>query len=275
MVDFINRLGNAVDSACMGFINWGVKTEKVLVVGGRVFSFIAYHFYSMEGLEKGSKALIANLEMLSLIPSINGLFSETLKTMRGQKDLIYATLIIGSIADCIKKEKDGSLRFALPRQTDGTLDYVKVLYGIGNIFETGGFLQKYRVMTFPRCSQFAQQLGSIKMFENVTFGDVPVLKTLTDKPKDLFVFSASLYVLVQSFRKPVNNNFLSPLNLAKLTGSLGKIILISCSDFMLARKYLVTLTVIDVFTQNASLIGLILKRCQDREKRFVNPTLFD
>lgn len=275
MVNFINGLGSAVDSACMGFIDTGVTIKKGLMVVGEVGSRAMYDVYSLEGFEKFSKAAIANMEAASLIPALNGAFSETLKTVKAQKDLIYATLIIGSMADFIKRNPDGSMSFALPtiKESDGTTtyDYVKILYGVGNIFETGCFFQKYGVMQFPLCSKLASQLGAIKIF-NMAIADIPVLNTWTDKPKDFFVFFASGYIVWRSYQRPINDDFWCLENLVKLTGGLGKMVLISSADFIAARKYMVTLAVIDVATQNSSLLGLWLKRSREREKRMDDPT---
>lgn len=300
MVDFIDRLSCAVDSACMEFINAGVTVKKGLLIVGEGTSRAMYEVYSLQGFEKWSKAAIANMRAIELIPYCKGIFSSCIKTIEAQKDLIYATLVFESTADFIKVtktvddatgEESTSYSVRLPRlpakdrdgyivkdeydnivETD-KIDWVKLFYGIGNPFETLYFLQKYKVVSFPLVSRVSTQVGAMKIFtlsgEAWTFGDIPVLNCLVNKPKDFFVCIASGYSAYKCLR---NRDFWAPANLIKLTGSIGKIVLITSADYMLQKKYLVALAVIDVVTQNASLIGLLIKRREEREMRFNDPT---
>jgi hypothetical protein len=243
-----------------------------------------YDVYSLQGFEKWSKAAIADMRAIQLIPGCQGIFNSTLKTIEAQKDLIYATLVFESTADFIKVtktvdeetgEETTSYSFTLPRERNGNIEWVKVLYGIGNPFDTLGFLHKYKVISFPFLSKVATQVGETKVFtlrgEAWTFGDIPVLNRLVDKPKDFFVCIASGYT---AYRCLTSQNFWDIANLIKLTGSIGKIILITSAEYMIQRKYFVALAVVDVVTQNASLIGLLMKRSKEREDRFNDPTKF-
>lgn len=284
MINLTDRLGYAVDSACMGFIDAGVKVKSGLLVVGEGASQAMYEIYSLQGFEKWSKAAIANMRAVNLIPCCRGVFDQAIKTVEAQKDLIYATLVFESTADFIKvtkveDEDTGETytkySFQLPREKNGNIEWVKLLYGIGNPFDTLCFLQKYQVVSFPFFSKVATQVGSTKLFslhgEAWTFGDIPVLKCLVNKPKDFFVCVASAYT---AYRCLNNSNFWDIANLIKLTGSFGKIVLITSADYMIQKKYFIALTVIDVVTQNASLIGLLMKRSKEREDRFNDPAKF-
>jgi hypothetical protein len=285
MVSFRDGVGNTVGRVSMEFIDVGVKIKKGFMHVGEATSYAMYDIYSLDGFEKWTKVAIADLRFLSLIPSINGVFDECLKTLEGQKDLIYGSLVFSSTAEFIKKTKntDGETHYSFQIPTakeknaqdvmEEHVDWVKVLNGIGNFFETGKFLNKYKVMSFPLCSQLATQFGSIPVFGKTTIGDIPVINCWCSKPRDFFVFIASGYTAYKCYDKP-SEDFRSTENLIKLSGNIGKLILIGGGDWMLSRKYFWTVAVVDVLTQNASLIGYFLKREREREARFEDPTRF-
>lgn len=270
---------NTVNYVFMGLIDAGVKVQKGILHVAEVSSRAMYEFYSLEGFEKGSKAGIANLRMLSLIPGLNKLFKGCIETLAGQRDIIYATLVFKSTADfidVIKDEETGQTTYSLklPRDKKGDIEWVKVLYGIGNPFETGKFCQKYGIYSFSMFTQWANQLGSVKLFQfkgqDWTIGNTPVLKASCNNPKDLFVFAASVYTVVKCLKNP---NFWSLENLLKFAGSTGKMVLISSADYMLEKKYIIALTIADVVTNNASLFAFWIKQNNEREKRFHNPII--
>ena len=100
------------------------------------------------------------------------------------------------MADFIKVDRaTGVKSFTVPRARDGSVDYVKVLYGIGNIFETGKFLQKYKVLDFPLCTRIATQLGSIKVFSFQ--GKTSTLKTFQFLRNGAINLKISLSFLLQ------------------------------------------------------------------------------
>lgn len=277
----LTQISRAFDSACMGFINTGVEFKKGMLTVGEVGSHVMYDIYSLNGFEKFTKAMIADLRMLELFPCIKGTFTHCLKTLEAQKDLYYATLVFGSMADFIKPDYDKDTqafqgyKFCMPTingKENGPIDWVKVLYGIGNPFETCKFLQKYKILDFPLCSQLAAQFGSIKLGGDWKVEDIAVLNCWCDKPKDFFVFFAALYT---TYCCSTDKNFWNKgrrlENLAKLTGALGKMALVGGSNFLLSRQYFWTLAVIDVATNNASLLGLILKCNRERDELFNKP----
>ena len=275
MTDFIGRLGSIVDSICMVMIDAGATIQKGLLKVGEEGSRAMYEVYSLQGFEKWSKAAITNMRALSLIPSCRGVFDQCIKTMEAQKDLIYATLVFESATDFITVDVDGETgekryNFQIPRERNGNIDIVKILYGIVNPLDTLHFLQKYQLVSFPLASKVAARVGSIPVFflEKTVLNDIPVVNSLFNKPKEFFVFVASGYTVYKCLQEP---HFTDVNNLLKLASNIGKIILISSADYLI-KKNLVAFTVIDVVTQNAGLISLLLKRSQEREKRFNNPT---
>lgn len=276
-MNLIDRLGYAVDSTCMGFINAGVEVKKVAWVVGEGGSRYMYEVYSLQGFEKWCKAATANMRAVELIFGCKGLFSSCMQAVEAQKELIYATLFFESTRDFIYIDPDsGEMSGTLPRdERTGNIDWVKLLYGIGNPLDTLCFLHRYEVVTFPFFEKVAAQVGEMKMFtlhgEAWKFGDIPFLNTLVIKPKDFFVCLASIYSTYKCFK---NRNFWDIDNLIKLTGSIGKIVLITSADYMVRKKYFVLLTIIDVVTQNAGLIKLLRERSKKREDRFNDPTSF-
>lgn len=274
MSKIISSIGSAADTLCMSFINAAVQVKTCVLWLGKKVSLAMKDVYSLEGFEKWSKAFIADLRILNLF-NVN--IKNCLKTVEAQKDLIYATLIFGSTVEFFKpgKDKDGKkvYGFQLPREKDGNVDVVKFLYGIGNIFETLKFTQEYGLLSFPRCSQLANQLGSTKLFNfrgsTWTLGDIPVANCWLDKPKDFFVFTAAFYNTGRCLTVPV---FFTIENILKLTGSIGKMTLITLAPYMLREKYYTALSIVDFVTNNASLLAFLIKRNNDREKRLQDPT---
>lgn len=283
MSSFISRIGSAADYLCMGFVDAGVAVKKGVIWVGEEGSRAMHEVYSLEGFEKASKAGIAWLRT----PVIYGVFKTCLRTLEAQRDLVYATLVFGSTVDFIKTDfikdaKTGKKRtvysFQLPKDPndpDGKkLDWVKLFYGIGNFFETAKFLQIYGVLSFPRCSHLANQVGSIKLFnlrgETWTFDDVPGLNCWTNKPKDFFVLLAAMHTGFKCLTAP---KILTTENMLKLTASIGKIVLVTGAEYMLDKKLFWTLSAFDVVTNNASLILFFMKRHNERAKRLNDPTL--
>lgn len=273
MVNVLEKVESTVNATCMAFIDTGVAVKKGLLVTGDGLSRSVYEIYDMEGFEKWVKALIANMRALSLLPSWNGYFDHCIKTMEAQKDLIYATMVVNSTAEFIVKDKDGNLSFQIPKDKKGHVDIVKVLYGIGNPFETCYFLSKYEVVSFPLISKYATQIGSTRLFnlngKDWNVGNTPLVKCFVTKPKDLCVFFASVFLTYKCFQEP---EIMEISNLLKLVSSVGKIVLIPLGDIMYKNKQLALLAFFDVATQNAGLFAYLLKRSRDAEARFNDPT---
>jgi hypothetical protein len=280
MANFINRVGGAAAGACWGAIHTGITVkqgiQKGLLVVGEGTSRVMYDIYSLDGFEKWSKALIANLRFASALFKLNGLFDECLKTLEAQKDLYYATLFIGSMKEFVGFDKTkGEYHFKLPAR-EKLENLSKIFLAIGNFFETGKFLQKYKVLDFPLCTAVANRLASVQVFtlrgKAYTVDDIPVLQTLCDKPKDFFIVLSSAIEIWRGTAIKIMAGKAKTIfeveNLCKVVGSMGKIVLIA-----FGRHYskFIWFSVVDVTTQDVSLYGFIYKRARERANRFERP----
>jgi hypothetical protein len=270
MVTIRETIAHAAFTSCRGFIDAGVSIKRgTLVVAGEL-SYIMYDIYSLEGFEKWTKATIANLKLLSLIPSIKGVFSGVIATLEAQIDIYYATLVFGSTAEFIDTR---NLSFKIPeakKEDGGGTDWVKILYAIANPLDTAKFAQKYQLYSFPLCTQWANRFGSCRVFsyggQDYTVNDIPVLNALCDKPKDFFVFFASG---IEVWRCTQKKNPFNWENGLKFAGSFGKIVLIT-----FGRQYhkQVWFAFAVAITQNSSLFARILKQRKERLERLNNPS---
>lgn len=264
-INEVNRFARAVGVAAN---NIGTRINRGFEFGSRSF----YVLYEIDGFEKMTKAGIATLGALHyFIPSINGTFAACIKTMEAEKDLLYATQFIPAMAAYIDRE---TLSFQLPRKgKNGPIDYAKMLNGIGGFCEAGKFLQKYKVFSFSTCTYLANQIGSVKLF-NLRLDDIPVVRSLFDKPKDFFVFCASAYEDYELLYKKglwdaAKGTFKWNLvDLLKFASSTGKMFLITFGKFYYNRWWFV---IADVITQNSSLLGLVVKCNKARAERFADP----
>lgn len=258
-----------------------VIKKGVLVIGKEV-GYVAHDIYSMDGFEKWTKALIADLELLSCIPAVNGIFDECLKTLKGQKDLYYATMIFNSLRHLVGKEeiKDaddnviGTRRcFQLPRRDDDKpnsgYDWHKFAGLFANVFELGKFLQKQRVLPFEKCSALANRFGAWDIL-GPRFDEIPFIRSFLDSPKDPFVIIMSGLDLQRCYSEP--GDFW--IKVCKVVGSIGKIGLIGLAPYWADHsdaRLRVAFKVLNVVTQNASLFGHMIKAYKGRQDRFEHP----
>lgn len=265
MVTVIDRIKGMTYSTGMELINTGVKIKKGTLRVCEAGSLVLYDVYCLEGFEKLTKALIANMKFLSLIPSVKGVFALCLDTLNGQRDLYYGTMWVNSACDFIRFDP-ATQRYhcQLPRMKDKTIDLFKILCAIGNLCETGKFLQRYEIYSFATCTRLANRLGGVKVWNSYTVADIPVLASLCTTPKDVCIFLASLVDLRKCWDKPL----LELENVLKITGNIGKLLLISLSLRYYQKPWFV---LIDVITQNASLIAFFIKRCKERNNNFLFP----
>lgn len=129
MVNISERIGQVVDAAAMGFIDAGVAVQENLapvgnwVVEGRnyavrLLTFLAramHDVYSLDGFEKWSKVVGADLKFLNILPCCKGIFDDAIRAAEDQKNLYYATLFIGSMCDFIKRRKTVRIVFKCQR----------------------------------------------------------------------------------------------------------------------------------------------------------------
>ncbi|WP_075883498.1 hypothetical protein [Candidatus Protochlamydia sp. W-9] len=268
------------------------EVKKGIRYVGEGPSRAAYDIYDLrhEGFEKWTKAAIANLKLIGRIKHTN-VFNAAIETLEGQKNLYYATKFIGSACDFIQRDKlTKKVSLTIPKYKEGT-NWVAVLYGIGNFLDTARFLQKHEVVAFQTVSRLGAAIGSIKIsylkgkhLEQISLDQIPVLSNVFYSPKDIFIFAASGIEISRFVREFVNvegetgedrtrkrKEILSDVSIwLKLTGSIGKMILIGCGSRYGTAFWF---TLVDVITQNAGLIRYWKDRSRDREVRFNNPAV--
>lgn len=241
----------------------GVRVTKSVEFGSRSL----YLLNDIDGFEKLTKAGIATLGAVEFFsPALKGTFTACIKTLEAEKDILYGTQFIPAMAAYIDKQ---TLSFQLPRKSrNGPIDLAKMLNGFGGFCEAGKFLQKYKVFSFSTCTSLANQIGSVKLFNlNWRLDDIPVVRSLFEKPKDFFVFCASLVEDYELFFNKGIRNW-DWVDLLKFASSTGKMILITFGKFYYNTWWFV---VIDVITQNSSLLGKIVKCDKARSLRFADP----
>ncbi len=266
---FLHAMGDGAASAVIGFIRFTDAAERVLWQAGEVSSCALRSVVCVQGFEKLAKANLANTALLSVIPCMSGIFSEFSKTMEAQKDLCYATGVFSLLGSFVGDFKERDVRnhevkrkrLCLPRLEEGGLDLSRILQTIGAFFETGKFFQKYQVMAFPRCVAVANRLASLELYEGILLNDVPVLNSITSRPKDLCIFLASWIDLKRGLFGGNGRSILEFENMCKIVGSLGKITLIGCG-----RSYSSDLWFkwVDAITQNTALVDFVWKQNKRR-----------
>lgn len=266
-MNFVDGLNNLALAAYEEAGKGGVVIKAKLLLVGREVSYIAHELYSVEGLEKLAKALIANLRLLSCIPAIAGVFKECLATLEGQKDLYYATMIFSSFRHFVGKNDQGERCFQFPRREDDNSksgrDWHKFWGLFANLCELGKFLQKQNVFAFEKCSAFAAHYGACEVYGH-RLDAIPIIGNMFTMPKDGFVFIMSGIELKRCYQEPGDFWIKS----CKVVGNVGKMALITFGPYYSKS---VAFRVLDVVTQNASLFGYLIKKCQDRQKRFDHP----
>lgn len=227
------------------------------------FSRAMHTLYSLDGFEKWTKALIADLKLLSKIPAIGKVFDTCIEHLEAQKDLYYATMSLGSVASYFNKDENGRWVFRPFTGREPWYDKVaKVLLDVGNFCETGKFLQKYKLLSFASCTQLSNTYGAVSVFGR-RLDDIPVALSLFSKPKDFFLFFASGFQIYSSYWKGASWE-----TFFKAGSAFGKMVLISTAKWHYST---LLFHVADFVTQNLSLFGLIYKRHLERQERFDIP----
>ena len=284
MVNILSGAGQYAANASMAVVNAGVAVKHGVMERLDSAAPWMHDVYTLDGFEKWTKAMIADMRLVSLLPEIGNLFQECITFLEAQKDIYYATLFIGETAkDFMYKDTAGKMHFKLPRYAvredkdlpgenadtklpeylHGRIDWNRLLYGVGHYFEVGKFLQKYKVFPFEMATQLANQYGSYTVF-NRRLDDIPVVLSLFDKPKDACIFFASLVgniVEVMKCKKQYEDTngrtLVTASNILKFTSCSGKMVMIAVGKWYYKNLWF---CVVDVLTQNASLFALIRKR---------------
>ncbi|MBA2369737.1 MAG: hypothetical protein H0V82_12035 [Candidatus Protochlamydia sp.] len=282
----INRIVTPVSNFACGTCS---KIKAGTLYVGEGLSNMAYDVYDLknEGFEKWVKATISTLRMYAIFSGMTDRFNIAISTFESQKDLYYATKFIGSVTHFIRERPaPGESRLKCPSVNEG-------LYAIANFLDTAKFLKKNEVFEMKWASDVASWLGPYSLYsipkigEQVgavgekfgwkTFGEVPVLGTLTRNPKDFFIFTASaletrrvindiVYAEGTTIEVRAANRRKAILpNMLKLTSSIGKMVLISCGRSYGRSPWF---AVADAITQNASLVKFWWDRSAKRQARF-------
>ena len=265
------------------------RIKKGTMYVGEGLSNMAYDVYDLknEGFEKWVKAAIASLRAYAIFNGMTDRFNIAINTFESQKDLYYATKIVGSVTHFIRKKPvDGESYFKCPNLTEG-------LYAVANFLDTAKFLKKNEVFEMKWASDLASKFGSFplsslginmdkipvvgKRLGWKTLAEVPVVGSFTRTPKDLFTFASSFidagFMICKAvkFRDSIYQmakwDFVFD-DLLKFVSSVGKMVLIvggrsyGCSNWFAYA---------DFYTQWASLGRYWWKRSSERHNRFENP----
>lgn len=213
-----------------------------------------HRIYSLTGFEKISKALIADIEFLEYFTQVGETFKSVNKALNHQKDLIYGTNFIDSIANCLRLQNG---RIVFVRQT-----ITRSLYAIGSFFEAGKLAQKYGMCKLEVFSGIANQLGSYEVFGYKPFTYRP-FASFCERPKDFFILCACINDLgdhlLQFIKARTYDNrvrVLSVDNLLRTGGNIGKLLLIWCGSTQFQAPWY---KVAALITQNISLVSFLLK----------------
>lgn len=242
----------------------------------KLTKFVLATFDLLDGMSKSQRVL----SFFPRFPQGEGAFNDFYNAVTDHKDLLYAALSYDSLKEFVHRDRD-SLRISLkfpsdpnertvtnyPRFERMMTTWSKTLLCVGNFFETGKFLQKKNVFDFTWATEWANWLSTREVKGYYPFTYLP-LSAWTDKPKEFFVFTASVIEIIQwSFRffctlgtdsahvdEIRRNELLSSRTILKLTCSFGKIGLISNSKSYNTLAF----QIMNFVTQSASLLKHII-----------------
>lgn len=252
-------------------------TLAVCVEGSRIL----YDFYSMDGMLYLTKWMIANFRILSLIPSISGVFAGALQSLEILKSTYYATLSFRSMVEFSKLDPvTGQYSFQMPQHSKENaayygsgIDYMKLSYAISGFFDTGQFLKKLNLLEFGFFSKVAARLGGINVFPfggtGWKFADLPMLGRLCDSPKELFIWTASGIDVWRWWSNVLCGDAkgrarqLEWDRILSVTASMARMITLGMYRQFYGKWWIVT---IDFIGQNASISKFILMRYKIHQK---------
>ncbi len=275
---FIDRVGDFAAGICIKTVDATVVVRKGILVCAEEGSYILRDIYSLDGFEKLCKVLIADLEFLSLIPTIKTLFKAFLETIEAQKDLYFALMSAGAMAKFIEV-RNGRAHFKFDYRKSG--EWLKVFLALSCICDTAQFLRKYKVFSFESYSKFTGRFASVTVF-SFRLNEIPYVQSFFDnKPKEFFMMCASVLEIYEGSKK-IKNDLNIPKedrdkywtmqmweSAFKVTGGLGKMIAIGCYRKYGSQPWLI---VVGLITNNVSLFKFILEKYHLRLKRFESPT---
>lgn len=258
MVGIVDSMRNIANGVYKEVANAGTVIRKGVLVICREGSSTLHDIYCLTGFEKVDKAVVANLEGLSRLLG-TGVFKETMKVFKNQKNLIYALKCIDSLNDYIDEK---TFTFKIPK-----ID--KIFYTFANFLETGKFFHDY-VLRFPKCTELAERLSEVRVFDNYKIMHIPVLNCFCENPKDPFVFVASGIRATNLIKEYWGNGSIDLVKKCKLIDNLGKMALIALGSFFAKMAWFTALSMV---VNNASLLGFIFEKHYARQKFMPKPVV--
>jgi hypothetical protein len=273
------RIGETVGYACIACINTGVKVKQVLLKIAEVSSYAMFTGQATSsGLQGLSKTIVADLKGFStFFPQYKARLELCANGFEAHRKLLYATAFLETTPEYFIKvtNEGGKNKYSLqlPKKADGSIDCVKLFTGIANFFDTGKFLQDCKIYDPPLYTKLATGFGSIKLFnirgETWSIKDIPFINCWCSQPKDFWIALASMCTIYRCFTDPKDwSEFKDELNLAKLFGGIGKIVLIGFSQILHRKEYFRTFAIINMATQTISLFSSVLKDYRAKQTRF-------
>lgn len=187
--------------------------------------------YAIDGLTTMIKVIVPSMTLFDKLRGTNH-FSHTKRDLEPLKNLYYATSFIGTFNEgFVKRDQKGNIKgFKIP-QYKGGADYAKILNLIGDVSETGRFIQKQRLHFFKLLCHLGHKYGSLRFLPDLQGGwvhvkQIPYLNCLVTKPKDFFVLSSCLVKLYRfsGLEREEKKEWDKMLELANTTGKIGLII---------------------------------------------------
>lgn len=247
--------------------------------GCRLISYIN----EPDAYEKFTKAMISNLEFLSLIPAINGVFDKCIGTLNALKDLYYTTLTIVACACFIEKDADGKpVGFQLPRHRaadGGGINWSAFFWSLSAFFDTAQFLRKHQIYEFAAYFTYITPLGNYSVYFKLN--EIPVVNTLFDgRPREFFIILASIADLVKDLKAGWKLTGIQHEErdkfwimkkwetLLKVSASTGRIIGMTCYRYFPGARWLV---VVGLISNNANIFKIILGKERSRQEHLAFP----
>jgi hypothetical protein len=218
-----------------------------------------------DGISKTLKAAIATLNTATWFYGLpESKYKFAVKAMSDQKDFFYALKFIDTLALIFNPNRRGPVSLK------------DKLLGVANFLDTARYLQKHKVLSFEVISKLGTKIGNARVFvgtklENGVvfayssrFEDIPLLGNIVSKPKEIFVFAASIIEL-----KEVKNNWNGQIEgYLKLVATVGKMTILSLSNTPLGK--IKAFVLVDFVTQNAGLIKHLIE-CKKNRDRLLQP----
>jgi hypothetical protein len=145
-------------------------------------ALILRDFYTIGGIMSLAKALSTDLHILSLIPTIGGLFDQAKAAFSNYKAVHYASGLFLILPGFVNKDRTG---FQLPRVKDG-LDYLKLCFAIGGVLDLESYLHKHEVCPSPPFTPLITSIARRCGIEHV-----PIVCRLSSTPKEFFFLLGS------------------------------------------------------------------------------------